>query len=750
MVIIFYEVKDMSIWKYTISLQFIPPNEDPVDIPPENIRKLFKDNTYDDKNMATMYLTLNVDKNLFDKIVLNARNAYMHLTVMKFDEEQEYTTYDMVYDDDCEYFIQDDINYNKEVDYMGENADRQDIYREVYIGLMFKSCIEYNKETSNTTIKETTMFNAVYEFLQDKPALIEPFEYNDTIDQLVVPPQDSLSKTIKFFNDVKVFYSTNYRFYIEPDCIYLTSTSGKSTPKDSDLYETVRIIVHALDDNQAYAQGMYVNDTDQCYDIDMGVNDTVYNMDTDTVKMYGNITSIIDPSIDHSVALQNSLQALSDSLSNIAGTINSAVGDVIGTIQTVPNTLNAMVSRIKKATMASDEAIPRIKEYINEAIGKIRAKDGVMDEETGLTIKIDPKVYSDLEGYIDLIDEYYGSITNTSGTLKDRIPTVMNVLGDATTTMPGYVNGVTPANMQQNENGIIDTESQMEQKSSHIDNDCKAVIIPIVGKGNNLVDTIISAANRISGTNIEGIDGLVTSILTENKTVSMAVSVITNGISEYKKIPATVQEVTDKFKTCASNLQKIPMNLKDQFTQLKSIVNTVGHDAQSLLKEISDRSAKSIQRLKEDGINPTSIKQLRTDINAIKDLTNIGMSGLSNFHVNLSLGRSDNNSTLLYRVNNDNANMAKNLKASIENNQDIITINKSGLDVTVLNPNLEYIVRNYDAHSNKDGIVCLKRKLEIYIRQDDTFVCNCNITLNKIKSNENDKTTVDKATSEEE
>ena len=38
---------------------------------------------------------------------------------------------------------------------------------------------------------------------------------------------------------------------------------------------------------------------------------------------------------------------------------------------------------------------------------------------------------------------------------------------------------------------------------------------------------------------------------------------------------------------------------------------------------------------------------------------------------------------------------------------------------------MKYLIKNFDAHSDKDGIFLLDRRMDIFIRQDDTFNCNC-------------------------
>ena len=66
--------------------------------------------------------------------------------------------------------------------------------------------------------------------------------------------------------------------------------------------------------------------------------------------------------------------------------------------------------------------------------------------------------------------------------------------------------------------------------------------------------------------------------------------------------------------------------------------------------------------------------------------------------------------------------MVKNVKAKIENKDKQLTITKSDIDTSVLTPNKQYIVNNYDAHKNKNGLFLLQRKIDMFSRiGEDTF-----------------------------
>ena len=67
-----------------------------------------------------------------------------------------------------------------------------------------------------------------------------------------------------------------------------------------------------------------------------------------------------------------------------------------------------------------------------------------------------------------------------------------------------------------------------------------------------------------------------------------------------------------------------------------------------------------------------------------------------------------------------------------ENNKNIISLYKQDMDVSIFNINKKYIIRNYDAHSDQDGLFLLDRRVDVYVREDDKFLCTCLLTFSKV------------------
>ena len=336
-------------YQYSISLTWHRKDsnskEDVFEIRPEMINAFAVFSDYENAFMPIAYATLSINKSNADDIIKYVKDAYFDLSIQKVVPKEEGDSNIRIttgYSGKCVYFIDQDINYNKELDYISEENDKNPlnaILEVISIGLMWEACIERNKQTNNETIVNSTMFNTVMKFLQHTPLVVEPFDYNDNIDQLIVPPKDSLIKTISFLNEVKVFYASKYRMFFDPDCTYLLSSSGKGVKKKGEKYLDCLFNVRSITDPLAYEPGMSESSENKCYYMDIHVKDSYYTKDTDTQKVWNEIETILDPGIDNTKPY---LDTVNNAIGNVTSLVNQFTSTIKGTvkdIESIPRTL---------------------------------------------------------------------------------------------------------------------------------------------------------------------------------------------------------------------------------------------------------------------------------------------------------------------------------------------------------------------------------------------------------------------------
>jgi len=163
------------------------------------------------------------------------------------------------------------------------------------------------------------------------PLLVEPFTETETVSQLIIPPKESISKTLDYLNTVRVFYNTGYRFFMDFENTYLVSKAGKATLRTLDKYETVKFNLAELGSSESLLEGFKDDGESKSYIIDVPTTDIKYGKDNVINKELNGFTAVIDAS--------KTIQQ--DYMSKSKG-----FGGILGTYQNIMNTID----NIKKTT----------------------------------------------------------------------------------------------------------------------------------------------------------------------------------------------------------------------------------------------------------------------------------------------------------------------------------------------------------------------------------------------------------------
>ena len=770
----------MQQWHFRISGRVILENDNRVlNLYPENIATLMRISNYKDEHMPQMLMKARLDKNLIDIIVTNAKTATIYLKIEKFDKtdedqtesERSYMTY---IEDEFSIFVDNDINHNKETDYIdkssaGEEEERKDLYKEIYIGLMSKSCLEANKVPTNCVFYKTSLLNMVAYYLRGVHALIEPFKYNPTIEQLIVPPQETLVQTIKFLSDVKVFYDTSYTLFIdEPSCTYLISRSGFGLEKNDDIFLNVCFNVHPKQERESTTPGMAIDTEGQRYYVDINVADTKYTINHDLAKIYDQIQEIINPDVSNTISTMNQVQDAISSVKSVVDQVKSTASNVqtqfkkLGTeIESIPNQLHQCKSKFNsslKDFIAPYLSLDTIEKYIPSdnvpsLVSRFKTIINSIPSSTssgsGTTVVLSDIEKTSINGRLDtylngLNEEYnkakrlnddFAKLTDDTTSACYKLQTMDNNLGCFSEV--NAQDGVKATNKSIN---MVCTASDLISSTTTQVQSDRSCISSMQTNYQNILSTESEAINLISSR--AGSSSNVSTYLTQlreiyntmnNKvgpTIINNLNVMNTSIDTHKLVADMTKDASNTFKNMTSDITKIATtDLKSKIKGIKTDLSNIGKTAETALEKIKKIGSTPIS------FNINDLGALEKNISAIADLTGIGQLGKSSFITDLKLGQTMNNinkGLKILKTVNDNANKIKNVKSDMENQLNKLTVNKYDLDPSVLTPNKRYSVKNYNGHKDKDGIFILNKKTEAYIREDDTFFVSVMLEFAKV------------------
>lgn len=256
-----------NLYKYSIDMKYVLDDE-VKDIDNMNIRSVAVDCDYKNTNMPMIFVTAAIDKNLIDKMVENQDTGFIILNIRKAISNSGmsdlYTDY---ISDKFIYFISNDINKASEIDYTDQNSDREDLFKIVSLGLLSAECVNNNKKIANGVIsgKQSSI---LYYILSHMPCLIEPPTDNKYISNQFLPPINSVAKMIEYLNSLKVIYSTQYRFFMDFDCAYLLSSTGRALKKKNEDITSVYLTIRNAFDESSKIQGMTIDKDNGFYQIE--------------------------------------------------------------------------------------------------------------------------------------------------------------------------------------------------------------------------------------------------------------------------------------------------------------------------------------------------------------------------------------------------------------------------------------------------------------------------------------------------
>lgn len=282
---------DDTVYKYRASGYYMLGTEKFI-IDNNNIISIVVDHDYINNNMPLMYLIMSLSTKTIDKIVRNKETGVFIISIQKcVDNSDMAELWEDYVSDTFVYFLAEDINKTDSRDYENANDGREDIYKEITVGLLSQNLVNNNKKTVNGVLVCNDMASAVaYTIGTNRPLVMEPFENNIALNRIIMPPRNSVAKSISYLNSIKTFYNTNYLYYMDYDVSYLLSSRGKAVPRKGDKVNTVMVVLRNDYDTASKLQGMSLDSKNRYYKVEVGATSVELADYSEDTKSYTNIS----------------------------------------------------------------------------------------------------------------------------------------------------------------------------------------------------------------------------------------------------------------------------------------------------------------------------------------------------------------------------------------------------------------------------------------------------------------------------
>lgn len=262
------QIPNSNIYRYTASLKFIL-GSNTYEIENYNIKTIIIDSDYENNNMPLIYITASIDRKVIDLMIQNQNSGKVIFELKRFISNSDMPTlYEDYIVNDFIYFISNDINKNDELDFEGQNEGREDLFRLITFGMICLDHINKNKRIVNGVLTGK-LSSIMYYLVGHMPVVIEPPSTNKMMKSMFLPPIYSVSKSLEYVNSLHTFYDTNYRYFIDFDCAYLLSSSGRAIPKQGESITGVMITLKSSYDIRSKVQGMIADETNSMYQLEI-------------------------------------------------------------------------------------------------------------------------------------------------------------------------------------------------------------------------------------------------------------------------------------------------------------------------------------------------------------------------------------------------------------------------------------------------------------------------------------------------
>lgn len=757
--------------------------KEPKLIDQKNIKSLTIYKEYDKYNMPIATMNLHIDKKFADNIIKNSKTATMIMAVYKYQLDNNAAIKQLYFKHEFSYLTDDDTNKTEDIDYAktdSKDEDREDVYRILKLGLISKKLVDRNLSPNNATIYKSSMQNIIVDLLNiGEPLLIEPFTETELVEQLIIPPKESLSKTLDYLNTIRVFYNTGYRFFMDLDNIYLVSKSGKATLRNIDKYATIKFNLSDIGGKEeAILEGFRDDDKTKSYIVDIPTTDIKYGKDNITDKELNGFTAVIDASktvqqsyLKNSRAFggifgvyQNIMNTM-NAIKKVSSSVRQVVKNIHQTTDTIKGNFNQIVEQAKESKSVIDTVATQAEALLREL--PKTALDGTAEVVglDGVVRKSDTNIKDVLTNIIKHTVVMQTTSTNTVEKSEDKFGKFKEAYTGQIYHIENFgslVGAISPINFTDNTAQLTKEVSKLPEKREQSKIHFKESMTDfnteyskyitsneiIVNSLNNTPDKLFYVTKKDNtGKAIEthelDLRALKSNLpeLVKNLDFSKMKLSDMKGFTEQMKNSLKLNaNVGDGLKKQIAATREIPKDFSKQIleganTYVKSLQDTKNIAIANTKNSIIN-TTKSLGALKS---NLSSLYQSgSTAISGISDMSKVGTNGESMIDVALDLTDivEDLGKRKLIRIPNDNMGLIKNFKHALELKSVYLSLSKQQLDNSIFNMNLKYLINNNTKEHKEDTTdYIMLSKIEVYTNQGERFLATTNMTFAKLPKN---------------
>lgn len=257
----------------------------------EKIIYIMIESDYENRVLPIIYVSMAVSGTLYSKIMKYKDSAKFYLSINKQNVNSNSSIAKNTLSGTFSYIPStSNPNYSEDLNNPDDYTDSS--YRRIMLGLVSTELTNQLRKSFNNVYNNIDQNTLVGLALEGTNVVIEPLEYNEKYDSILVPPITSRYKMLDFIFNKDSFYDTNYRYFMDFDKSYLLSKVGNPVDAGDGQLTNVIIDIRSVTANESYYEGIEVKNG--AYYIYVNPSNTNITLNEGTEKVANQIVGVDD------------------------------------------------------------------------------------------------------------------------------------------------------------------------------------------------------------------------------------------------------------------------------------------------------------------------------------------------------------------------------------------------------------------------------------------------------------------------
>lgn len=279
-------------YSYKVDAKYILDDKE-YQILPEGINTIITNYDYDNNNIPIIYLGVNLETSLYNKMVQNTEKGTVVLTLSKAKNGGNYSFFNNYIKGSFTYIMSTNPDYNTTLEEQSGTEDQTGVnYKFGYIALILDGITDNNRKNMNIIIKNSNMTSIINKFTSHMKMVMEPLHTDKFFNHLIIEPLESIPKLLDFLMKKSLFYRNGYRYFVDYEKTYLLSGEGNPVDAKDNTYSTIIINVVDPADIEAHQTGVITDHQNKAYILNINAHNTSTDVKKADEKVFNSITGV--------------------------------------------------------------------------------------------------------------------------------------------------------------------------------------------------------------------------------------------------------------------------------------------------------------------------------------------------------------------------------------------------------------------------------------------------------------------------